>query len=218
MAEPTLRFVYNISDTDVPFNKYATPDTNYKILTPGSDLIVFTGGGIDDVDKGMGSNTLAFGTRSSTIRPSTSSFVIPYTYVESGATMYYAKQTGHNVNRYAFGVSISGTMNSDLYLEAFDDNTFSTTTLPVLVGTANSSNESYVNAIRTTSASPPWAPGWNGSSTGAAYLRGTSDRIGLNNTSTITNAEVYFNIYIRLQTDCSTFHNTPVLGFRYLFT
>jgi hypothetical protein len=216
--EPTLTFFYNISNSDVPYNKYANPDTNYRIITPGSDLIVFTGGGIDDVDKGMGSDTLAASTRSSTIRPSTTSFVIPYTYVESGSTMYYAKHAGHNTDRYAFGVSISGTMNSDLYLEAWDDSGFSTTYLPVLSGTANSGGESYVNAIRTTSASPPWGPGWNGNSTGAAYLRGTSDRIGLNNTSTITDIEVYFNIYIRLQTDCSTFHNTPVLGFRYLYT
>jgi len=218
MAEPTLTFVYNISNSDVPYNKYANPDTNYRIITPGSDLIVFTGGGIDDIDKGMGSDTLAASTRSSTIRPSTTSFVIPYTYVESGSTMYYAKHAGHNTDRYAFGVSISGTMNSDLYLEAWDDSGFSTTNLPVLSGTANSGGESYVNAIRTTDASPPWGPGWDGASTGAAYLRGTSDRIGLNNTSTITDAEVYFNIYIRLQTDCSTFHNTPVLGFRYLYT
>jgi hypothetical protein len=216
--EPTLTFVYNISISDVPFNRYATPDTNYKIITPGSDLIVFTGGGIDDVDKGMGSDTLASGTRSSTIRPSTSSFVIPYTYVESGSTMYYAKHAGHNTDRYAFGVSISGTMNSDLYLEAFDDYTFTTTSLPVLSGTVNSGGESYVNAIRTTNASPPWGPGWNGSSPAAAYLRGTSDRIGLSGLSSITDSEVYFNIYIRLETDCVTFHNTPVLAFRYLYT
>lgn len=218
MAEPTLRFLYNISENDVPFNKYATPDTNYRFLTPGSDLIVFTGGGIDDVDKGMGSSTLVSGTRSSTIRPSTTSFVIPYTYVESGATMYRVSLAGHNTNRYPFGVAISGTMNSDLYLEAWDTNSFSTTVLPVLSGTVNSGGMSYVNAIRTTTASPPWHPGWNGSDSGAAYLRGTSNRVGLNNTSTITNAEVYFNIYIRLQTDCATFHNVPALAFRYLYT
>lgn len=218
MAEPTLKFIYNISNSDVPFNKYADPDPNYRFLTPGSDLIVFTGGGIDDVDKGMGADTLAFGTRSATIRPATSSYVIPYTYVESGTTMYYVKKAGHNTNRYAFGVVISGTMNSDLYLEAWDDATFSTTNLPILVGTPNSGNNSYVNAIRTTHASPPWGPGWNGSSTGAAYLRGVTNRIGLNNSSTIVDSEVYFNIYIRLETDCSTFHNTPILGFRYLYT
>jgi hypothetical protein len=218
MAEPTLRFLYNKSTNDVPFNKYATPDTNYGFITPGVDLIVFTGGGIDDVDKGMGSSTLVAGTRSSTIRPSSSSFVIPYTYVESGSSMYRVSLAGHNTNRYPFGVAISGTMNSDLYLEAWDNNGFSTFVLPVLSGTVNSGNESYVNAIRTTNNSPPWHPGWSGADSEGAYLRGTSDRIGLSGLSSITNSEVYFNVYIRLQTDCSTFHNTPVFGFRYLYT
>jgi hypothetical protein len=218
MAEPTLRFLYNKSSNDVPFDRYTIPDPNYGFITPGSDLIVFTGGGIDDVDKGIGSDTLAAGTRSSTIRPSTYSFVIPFTYVESGGTMYRVPLAGHNVSHYPFGVEISGTMNSDLYLEAWDDPAFSTFYLPVLSGTPNSIGKSYVNAIRTTYSGAPWHPGWNGSDAGAAYLRGTTDRIGLNNTSYITNSTVYFNIYIRLQTDCPTFHNTPVLGFRYLYT
>jgi hypothetical protein len=216
MSEPALTFRYNHSSNDIPFDKYASPDLNYRTITPSSDLIVFTGGGIDDVDKGMGSSTLAAGTRSSTIRPSSSSFVIPYTYVEDATTMYRVPLAGNNVNRYVFCVSISGTMNSDLYLEAFDDNSFMTTTLPVLSGTANSSYESYVNAIRTTQSEPPWHPGWTGAD--GAYLRGTSDRVGLNNSSVITDSDVYFNIYIRLQTDCGTFHNTPALGFRYLYT
>jgi hypothetical protein len=216
MSEPTLTFRYNHSSNDVPFDKYASPDLNYRTITPSSDLIVFTGGGIDDVDKGMGSPTLAAGTRSSTIRPSSSSYPIPYTYVEDSTTMYCVPLAGHNVNRYVFCVSISGTMNSDLYLEAWDTNSFTTYALPVLSGTANSSYESYVNAIRTTSASPPWHPGWTG--TDGAYLRGTAHRVGLNNSSSITDSDVYFNIYIRLQTDCGTFHNTPALGFRYLYT
>jgi hypothetical protein len=216
MSEPTLTFRYNHSSNDVPFNKYASPDLNYRTITPSSDLIVFTGGGIDDVDKGMGSSTLVAGTRSSTIRPSSSSFVIPYTYVEDFTTMYRVPLAGYNVNRYVFCVSISGTMNSDLYIEAWDDNSFMTTALPVLSGTANSSYESYVNAISTTLVEPPWHPGWTGDD--GAYLRGTSDRVGLNESSTISDKDVYFNIYIRLQTDCSTFHSRCALGFRYLYT
>jgi hypothetical protein len=105
-------------------------------------------------------------------------------------------------------------------LEAWDDFTFTTAALPVLSGTANSSNESYVNAIRTTDQSPPWAPGWNGGSNGAAYIRGSSDRVGLG-APPVTNIQdevLFFNVYIRLETDSATFHNTPVFGFRYLYT
>lgn len=219
MAIPYLKFVYNHSDTDTPYNFY-TGNPNWREITPGVDTVIFTGGGIGDVDVGLGSTTLASGTRSPTIRPAVTSYVIPYVYVESGSTMYYVPLAGHNTNRYVFGVSVSGVINGDMYLEAWDDITFSTSDLPVLSGTSNSSYESYVNAIRTTNQSPPWHPGWNGSDTGAAYLRGQSDRVGLG-TPPVTSIEdemVFYNIYIRLQTDSPTFHNTPVLGFRYLYT
>jgi len=86
-----------------------------------------------------------------------------------------------------------------------------------ILGSLPSNFNSYVNAIRTTYVEPPWHPGWNGQDDGASFLRGTTHRIGLNNTSTITDSTVYYNIYIRLQTDCSTFHVFPVLSFRYLY-
>jgi len=157
------------------------------------------------------------GTRDATIRPSVASYVIPQTYIEKDQ-MYIAQHVGHNVNRYAMGVYIKGHMTSDLYLEAWDDNSFSTTNLEVLTGTANSGGNSFINAIRTTSVEPPWNPYWDGNDDGAAFLRGVTYRVALNNSSTITDSTVYYNIYVRLETDCSTFHVLPVLGFRYLYT
>lgn len=218
MAAPSLTFIYNISTSDTPYAGLGDP--NYGVIDPLNDLVVFTGGGIDDVDKNMGDATLTSGTRSATIRPSSTSYIIPYTYVESGANMYRVYMAGQSYGgqprRYAFGVSVSGTISSDLYLEAWDDNSFSTYDLPVLSGTANSGNESFVNAIRTTDTVPPVS--WDGSDTGAAFLRGQMDRVGLDNSSSITDKEVYFNVYVQLETDTVTFHNTPVFGFRYLYS
>ena len=215
MAAPTLTFLYNNSGTDTAYTGSGSSDANFGVITAGSDTLVFTGGGIDDSVRTT--PTCASGTRSATIRPSSTSYVIPYTYVES-TIMNHCDLVGHNANRYTMGVYVDGTMSSDLYLEAWDDNSFSTTSLAILQGSTNSSNESYINAIRTTSSAPPWAPGWSGSDTGAAYLRGTSDRVALKNASSITDEAVYYNIYIRLETDSSTFHNTPILGFRYTYT
>jgi len=222
MAEPYLKFVYNHSDTDTPYNFY-TGNANWREITPGVDSVIFTGGGIDDFLEGVSNTalpTLASGTRSPTIRPAVTSFVIPYTFMESGSLMYRIPLAGYNTSRYVFGVSVSGTIQGNCYLEAWDDYTFSTAELPVLSGTANSSNKSYVNAIRTTDQSPPWGPGWDGNSNGAAYLRGSSDRVGLGipPVTDITDEVLFFNIYIRLETDSPTFHNTPVFGFRYLYT
>lgn len=215
MSEPTLYFIYNNSGVDTPYTGTGSPDSNFGVINSSTDRLIFTGGGIDD--SVLTTPTCASGTRSATIRPSVSSYVIPYTYVESDQ-MYHCDLVGHNANRYTMGVYVSGSMSSDLFLESWDDNSFSTTNLPILQGSANSSNESYINAIRTTDSVPPWAPGWSGSDTGAAYLRGTSDRVALKNASSITDEAVYYNIYIRLQTDAPTFHNQPVLSFRYTYS
>jgi hypothetical protein len=220
MAEPQLIFAFSHDSAgDTPWGfeggNEENPNKNgWLEITPTTDLLVFTGGGILGT---LPVPTVASGTRDATIRPSVTSYVIPQTYVEKDM-MYICQYTGHNVYRYAMGVYIKGHMTSDLYLEAWDDNSFSTTSLELLTGTSNSSNNSFINAIRTTSVEPPWHPGWNGLDDGAAFLRGVTNRIGLNNTSTITDSTVYYNIYVRLETDCSTFHVFPVLGFRYLYT
>ena len=226
MAEPYLKFVYNHSDTDSSYGFY-TGNANWRTITPGVDTTIFTGGGIDDWYEGVSDTaqlTLASGTRSPTIRPSVTSFVIPYTFMESGSTMYRIHLAGHNNNSYMFGVSVSGTIQGNCYLEAWDDFTFSTDALEVLQGSTNSSNESYVNAMNV-----EWAKAangglvlypWDGNTAGCAFLRGSGDRLGLGTppVTNITNEVLFFNVYIQLETDSPTFHNTPVFGFRYLYT
>lgn len=234
MAEPYLKFIYNHSDNDAAYDFYSgsTGGSNWRQITPGVDTVIFTGGGIDDWNPFLIADetqmTLASGSRSPTIRPAVTSYVIPYIFVESGPTMYRVPSASRldtpNTKAYAFGVSVSGTIEGQLYLEAWDDFSFSTYTSEVLTGSTNSSNESHVNAINTDAAKAgnggtmPYP--WNGGTTGGAYLRGSSDRVafqgvGLTN---ITDEVVFFNVYIRLETDSVTFHNTPVFGFRYLYT
>lgn len=224
MAEPTLTFGANNSGTDSAwgFTGSGSPEVGgWKEIVPSSDKLIFCGGGIDDADaanggvNALGQFTVASGTRSATIRPSSSSYVIPYLYVEK-EIMYYAQYCGHNANRYTMGVYVDGTASSDIFIEAWDDNSFSTTALEILTGTTNSSNNSFVNAIRTTDSSPPYP--WDGGDTGAAYLRGDTSRVALANASTVTDQAVYYNMYIELPTDCSTFNVQPVISFRYLYT
>lgn len=219
MAEPTLYFGYSHTreaDTEWGWDGIGEPEVaGWKLMDINNSKLVFTGGGILGA---LPTPTVASGTRDATIRPSVSSFVIPQTYVETGDTMYVCNTLGHNVNKHTMGVYIDGTCTSDLYIEAWDDISFSTTNLEILTGTTNSNFKSFINAIRTTYSEPPWHPGWSGNDAEAAFLRGTESRVGLNNSSEITNKTVYYNLYIRLETDCSTFHATPVLAFRYLYT
>lgn len=212
MAAPDLYFIYNHGDTDVVYTGSGAEVGNWKVINTSSDKMVFTGGGIIGT---LSIPTCASGTRDATIRPSIQSYIIPQTYIESDV-MYNVPLAGRNSNRYVFGVYIDGTIESDLYLEAWDDATFSTTASEVLQGSANNNNMSCINAIRTTDQIPTTT--WSGSSTGASYLRGTSYRVGLANTSSTTNSSVYYNIYVQLETDTPTFHNESILGFRYLYT
>jgi hypothetical protein len=216
MSAPTLTFAANHTSTDSAWGYNGTGDPEvggtWKVITPGTDNLVFTGGGILG---SLSTPTAASGTRDATIRPSSSSYIIPQTYVEKDV-MYHAQFCGKNANRYTMGVYVDGTATSDIYIEAYDDNSFSTTALEILTGTAGSSNNSFINAIRTTGGAP--SPTWSGGDTGAAYLRGETNRVALANASTVTDQAVYYNIYIELPTDCSTFHVQPVLAFRYLYT
>lgn len=217
MAEPTIYFLYNKNASDVAYTGVGAPDSNYNVIDINNDKAIFTGGGIEDSI--LTTPTAASGTRSPTIRPSVSSYVIPETYIESSVVMTHIPLVGHNANRFCMCLYVNGTVSSDLYLEAWDDSTLSTTNLEVLQGSVNSSNESYVNAIRTTDQVTPIYP-WNGGSGsyGSAYLRGTGDRTPLKGSSPIADEALYYNIYIRLQTDSSTFHNQPTLVARYLYT
>ena len=219
--EPTLTFAFNFAGSDIPWGYTGSGPTNingYRVINPNTDLMVWTGGGI------LGSlqtPTTTSGSRDATIRPSVSSYVIPQMFIEQDI-MYHAALVGYNANRYTMAIHVTGTATSDIYIEAWDDSSFSTTDLEILTGTPNSGNNSYINTIRTTDSAPPWSPGWSGSDSGAAYLRGTDYRVGLGGSKLvvgeITDSTVYYNIYTRLETDTSTWHATPVLSFRYLYT
>jgi len=218
--EPTITFAFNHNaalDTPWPYTGTGNPNVGgYRVIEPSTDLLVFTGGGIIG---SLPTPTTTSGSRDSTIRPSVSSYVIPQLFVEQDQ-MYHVQFAGSSTKRYAMGVRIQGTATSNLYLEAWDSNEMSSTALEILTGTSNSGNNSFINAIMTTDIEPP--SDWNGGSTGAAYLRGTDYRVGLGGSKLIggeiIDSTVYYNIYIRLETDCSTFYVQPVLAFRYLYT
>lgn len=215
MAEPTITFAFKHTAGDSPWSYTSGPTTDidgFMAIMPATDLLVWTGGGILGT---LPIPTTTSGSRDCTIRPSAAPYVIPQLFVERDI-MYVAKLVGKNTNRYAMAVRVTGTATSDLYLEAFDDNSISTTDLEILSGTPNNGQKSFINAIRTTTVEPPSS--WNGASPGAAYLSGTAHRVALNDSATITDSTMYYNIFVELPTDCSTFHCQPVLAFRYLYT
>ena len=223
MAEPTLSFLYNYGSSDTSYGGSGGASGDWKLIsvtTSGGatpDTIVFTGGGINQF---LSTPTATYGAREATIRPIAGVTTIPQTYIESEADviMYNVPLAGKNTNRYVFGVYIDGAITSDLYLEAWDDDSFATTTSPVLAGTAGYPY-SMINAIRTTQSGGP--AGWTGATASGTsqsnYLKGYDNRVRLAGDDSSTNETLYYNIYVSLPNDAGLFNGTPILGFRYLY-
>ena len=226
MAAPTLYFLYNSSTTDVPYTGTGGDAGVWKTIningsTP--DVKVFTGGGINN---GIPTPTAPLNTRDATIRPLTGRIPIPQTFIESTASgvMSYVPLAGKTTNRYVFAVYVEGTITSDLYLEAWDDENFTTYDLPVLSGT-NDYPDSMVTAIATTNVTP--ISNWGGTTLSGGWLmpvsgtgvclRGSDSRVRLKGTDSINNEALYYNMYINLPYDAPLFHNQPVEAFRYLY-
>lgn len=221
MSEPILSFLYNISSVDNPYGGDGGPYGDWQEISVSTttsgvpDTKVYTGGGIHQC---VETPTAIFGRREATIRPSGGVLPIPQIYIEStnDNIMYHVPLASGqpNTNRYVFGVYVDGLMTSDLYLEMWDDNTFSTATIPTLVGTLNYTH-SVFNAIRTTDAAPP--DNWNGGSAGAAYLQGYSSRLGLKGIDSIQNEIMYYSMYAAIPWDLEFTHDQPIEGYRYLY-
>jgi len=226
MAEPILSFLYNTAvGTDTAYGGWGGANGTWRLMSTVTssgtpDVLVFTGGGINAA---LATPTATFGLREATLRPIIGTLVIPQTYIESqdDNIMYNVPNAGKNDKIHVFGVYVDGEITSDLYLEAWDDNSFSTTTSPVLVGTA-SAPYSMINAIRYNSAydTAPSAS-WHGTTYSgterSANLKGYDNRVRLaGDDSTITD-NLYYNMYLDLPYDAALFHGTPVISFRYLY-
>jgi hypothetical protein len=214
MAHPTIKLLYNSTANDVEYTwaNGGESDANFDpvITISGitcSGVIVFTGGGIED----MASGTYPSGVRSATIRPESGATVVPYTFVEYDDYMYRVPLAGCHNYRYIFAVYVGGTITSKLYLEAWDDMTHTTTTLPVLAGSASNSGISFIKAKTTTYDYP--GDFWTGTA-----LKGYGSRIELSNTSSVSDTVLYFNVFVEIPYDSVTFVNMPVLSLRYLYS
>jgi len=227
VSVPNLYFLFNSGSSDTPYSGSGEEVGDWKYIKTTTvsgldpDSLVFTGGGINQF---LPTPTASFGSREATMRPSEGTLVIPQTYIESTTDniMTNVPNAGKNTNRYVFGVYIDGFISSSLYLEAWDDNSFSTTDLPVLSGTVDFSH-SMISAVRCTEGAP--SAGWNGvtygaassSGTRSAYLSGYDSRVRLIDADSATNQMLYFNIYVELPSSAPLMYNQPVISFRYLY-
>lgn len=217
MSEPTLSFIYNYSEVDAPYGGTGGAYGDWKEIrtTSPADIKVYTGGGIH---QSLETPTASYGRREATIKPSVGTYPVPQIYIESenDNIMYHVPLASGqpNSNRYVFGVYVDGEMTSDLYLEMWDDNTFSTTNIPTLSGSVNYPH-SIFNAIKTTNGPP--LSNWTGDSTDATYLAGYSNRLGLKGSDSIINETLYFSIYAAIPFDLEFTHDTPIEGYRYLY-
>ena len=226
MSEPILTFLYNYSDNDSPYpgNGEATADWHTIFLATGSgvspDRKVYTGGGIH---QSLPTPIAAYGSREATLKPTVGTYPVPQIYIESELDniMYHVPLASGqpNNNRFVFGVYVDGLITSDLYLEMWDDITFSTTSVPTLSGSVNYPH-SVFNAISTTNAAPPES--WTGSTVisgtpGAVCLAGYTNRLRLKDADEIQNECLYYSMYAAIPWDLDFTHDSPVESYRYLY-
>jgi len=220
MAEPTLSFIYNTSNTDSSYLGSGGDWGSWKAMhinvgTP--DQFIFTGGGIN---ASLPTPTAPYGSREATMRPTAGTLIVPQLFIESFTDniMRHVPLAGQNTNRYVMGVYVDGYVASDLYQEAWDDNSFSSTDLSTLSGTSGYSYSMF-NSVRTTEGAA--SAGWTGatySGTGrSAYLAGYDYRVKLKGSDVVQDEPVYYNIYVRLPSDAPLFHDQPIIAFRYLY-
>lgn len=223
MSAPNLSFFYNTSSSGIPYTGIGDEVGTWKriILTTTSgmqpDRVVFTGGGLNE---SVETPTAVYGRREATLRPNTGTLVIPQTFVESETDniMRNVPLAGKNANRYVFCVYVDGYMASDLYLEAWDNNSFNSTILPTLSGSFNYPYSMF-NALSTTSGTH--VSDWDGttyeSTQKSGRIAGYNPRVRLKGVDEIQDEAVYYNIYVQLTWDMPLTHDQPILGFRYLY-
>ncbi len=224
MSEPILTFLYNHSLSDSPYPGDGEPVGDWKDIflatTSGvsPDRKVYTGGGIHQA---LPTPTASYGSREATIRPTVDTYPVPQIYIESELDniMYHVPLASGqpNTNRFVFGVYVDGLVTSDLYLEMWDDITFSTFDIPTLSGSINYPH-SVFNAISTTNDSPPefWS-GTTASGVGAVHLAGYNNRLRLKDADEIQNECLYYSMYAAIPWDLVFTHDQPIESYRYLY-
>jgi len=222
MSEPVLTFLYNYSENDTPYVGTGLPNGDWKSIflttTSGGnpDKKVYTGGGIH---QSLATPVASYGSREATLRPTIGTYPVPQIYIESEVDniMYHVPLASGqpNTNRFVFGVYVDGLITSDLYLEMWDDITFSTTSIPTLSGSINYPH-SVFNAISTTEVAPP--DSWSGTTTsGAICLAGYTNRLRLKNSDEIQNECLYYSMYAAIPWDLEFTHDKPIESYRYLY-
>ena len=209
MSQPDITLYFNNTDSDIAYDATSSgvyfPVITTISGTTYSGTIVFTGGGLNVVTDGD-----PVGTRSATIRPEAGYLIIPTTFIEQ-EVMHAVPLAGPHNYRYVFAVEIIGSTTSDVYLEAWDDITHTSTVSPVLAGTQSNGYTSMVHAISTTNDYP--GDLWDGTK-----IRGYESRVALYGSTAISDTILYFNIYIKIPFDSQTFISTPVISLRYLYS
>lgn len=226
MSEPTLTFLYNYSEVDAPYVGTGGSYGNWKQINLSMiddkypDKKIYTGGGIHQF---LAVPTEQYGRREATLRPVTGVYPVPQVYIEShhDNIMYNVPLAcgQPNTHQYVFGVYVDGLITSDLYLEMWDDVTFSSCNIPSLFGSA-SYPFSIFNAIRTTDEPP--SLNWTGATVsgiegGAVCLAGYENRLRLKNQDTIHNETLYYSMYAVIPFDLVFTHDQPVEAYRYLY-
>jgi len=218
MAQPNVTWLFNNTSNDGANSGNASggaggSSSNWVVVDLTNDKFLFLDAQQTDGDPTSGA-------KYPVIIPDTSSIEAPKTFVLDYSNSIYDQvplagttaggQNGGN-NRYVFAIYFDGATAGIPYLEAWDDNTH-TTSVDDFLGDGIAAN-STIRAISTTGAVPGSAA-WSGTP-----LAGTSSRIELDSAALDSAKNLYYNIKQVIPSTFTPQSNTSiVLTLRYLYS
>jgi len=205
MSAPTVIFLYNNSQNEVPNTGGVNGDANFVPMDSLNDKLAFLGDQTEDGDV----NT----SKSVFIIPESGSKEIPRQFVNNYKESRWdrvwlagsnADQGGGGNYRYAYGFYIDGTTASVPILQAWDSTSHSTYNLEVL-GSGTPDN-SLIKAVSTTDAFP--GDEWAGTPLAGG---GGENSITLATGALNSPQMVYFNLRLLVPSNVSSFSEQPIL-------
>ena len=206
MPAPTITFLYNHSEDNLPNSGYASGDSRWTPMDPVNDEITFLSDEVEDGDSILSKSPFSI--------PDSGSQEAPRIFVRNYAEGTWdrvwlagsnANQGGGGNYKYAFGAYIDGTSQSSIILQAWDSTARETSHNLQVLGSGTPAN-SMLRAVSTTSGSP--GDEWAGTPLAGD---GALNTVALTTGGVVNPQMVYFNVRLLIPSTATPFADEPVM-------
>lgn len=206
MSAPTITFLWNSSQNDLPNDGAASGNVNWKVFDALNDNLAFLGSGTNDQDPNSSKDIFVI--------PESGSKEIPRQFVNDYSESKWdrvwlagsdADQGGGGNYRYAYGAYIDGTTSSVPVLQSWDSTAHSSFSSEIL-GSGTPAN-SMIRGIVTTNSAP--GASWAGTPLAG---EGGANTIELDTGPIVNSQMVYWNMRVLVPSTANPFSASPIMS------